>query len=99
MLSSLRAMTCSSSVAKSRNCLAEVTRRGAVVLFTDFIVRTLSSIMCLNINSQFTFVLIKLICFQIERGSDVERLTWIIINHVNDVIALSSEPPIQDFVG
>ena len=91
-------MTCSSSVAKSRNCLAEVTRRGAVVLFTDFTVRTknpysLNSIMCQRTSLLFTF------CFQIERGSDVERLTWMLINHVNDVIALSSEPPIQDFVG
>ena len=32
------------SLAKSRNCLAEVTRRGAVVLFTDFIVRVTLSI-------------------------------------------------------
>ncbi|XP_023820147.1 huntingtin isoform X4 [Oryzias latipes] len=29
---------------------------------------------------------------------DSEHLTWLIVNHVRDLIALSHEPPVQDFI-
>nr|CAM12495.1 Huntingtin [Branchiostoma floridae] len=30
--------------------------------------------------------------------SDVEHMTWVIINHVKDLIELAQEPPVQDFI-
>ena len=36
--------------------------------------------------------------FQCENLNDAEHMTWVIINHVNDLIHLSQEPPVQDFI-
>lgn len=33
-----------------------------------------------------------------ENLNDAEHMTWVIINHVNDLIDLSHEPPVQDFI-
>ncbi|XP_077992227.1 huntingtin-like [Glandiceps talaboti] len=33
-----------------------------------------------------------------ENLTDAEPMTWLIINHVNDIISLSHEPPVQDFI-
>ncbi|XP_005093645.2 huntingtin [Aplysia californica] len=34
-----------------------------------------------------------------ENLSDAEHMTWLIINHVSDLILLSQESPVQDFIG
>uniref|UniRef100_A0A8C5BH89 Huntingtin n=1 Tax=Gadus morhua TaxID=8049 RepID=A0A8C5BH89_GADMO len=49
----------------------EVVRRGALILFCDYV--------CQNLH-------------------DSEHLTWLIVNHVSDLISLSHEPPVQDFI-
>uniref|UniRef100_A0A669F0H0 Huntingtin n=1 Tax=Oreochromis niloticus TaxID=8128 RepID=A0A669F0H0_ORENI len=49
----------------------EIVRRGAVILFCDYV--------CQNLH-------------------DSEHLTWLIVNHVRDLISLSHEPPVQDFI-
>ncbi|KAF6723879.1 Huntingtin, partial [Oryzias melastigma] len=49
----------------------EIVRRGALILFCDYV--------CQNLH-------------------DSEHLTWLIVNHVRDLIALSHEPPVQDFI-
>ncbi|XP_013398873.1 huntingtin [Lingula anatina] len=33
-----------------------------------------------------------------ENLNDAEHMTWVIINHVSDLIELSHEPPVQDFI-
>ncbi|XP_041368406.1 huntingtin-like isoform X2 [Gigantopelta aegis] len=33
-----------------------------------------------------------------ENLNDAEHMTWLIINHVSDIIELSHEPPVQDFI-
>ena len=35
---------------------------------------------------------------QCENVNDAEHMTWAIINHVSDIIELSHEPPVQDFI-
>ena len=35
---------------------------------------------------------------QCENLSDAEHMTWLIINHVTDLIELSGESPVQDFI-
>uniref|UniRef100_A0A803WEB9 Huntingtin n=1 Tax=Ficedula albicollis TaxID=59894 RepID=A0A803WEB9_FICAL len=52
-------------------CNREIVRRGALILFCDYV--------CQNLH-------------------DSEHLTWLIVNHVQDLINLSHEPPVQDFV-
>ncbi|XP_040822385.1 huntingtin [Ochotona curzoniae] len=52
-------------------CNREIVRRGALVLFCDYV--------CQNLH-------------------DSEHLTWLIVNHVQDLISLSHEPPVQDFI-
>ncbi|KAM4708326.1 huntingtin [Discoglossus pictus] len=52
-------------------CNREIVRRGALVLFCDYV--------CQNLH-------------------DSEHLTWLIVNHVQDLINLSHEPPVQDFI-
>ncbi|XP_068584979.1 huntingtin isoform X2 [Cebidichthys violaceus] len=49
----------------------EIVRRGALILFCDYV--------CQNLH-------------------DSEHLTWLIVNHVRDLISLSHEPPVQDFI-
>ncbi|XP_037104805.1 huntingtin isoform X1 [Syngnathus acus] len=49
----------------------EIVRRGALILFCDYV--------CQNLH-------------------DSEHLTWLIVNHVSDLISLSHEPPVQDFI-
>ena len=39
-----------------------------------------------------------LCCVQCENLSDAEHMTWLIINHVFDLILLLTEPPVQDFM-
>ena len=36
--------------------------------------------------------------FQCENLNDAEHMTWVIINHVAELIELSHEPPVQDFI-
>ncbi|MBN3316754.1 HD protein, partial [Atractosteus spatula] len=52
-------------------CSREIVRRGALILFCDYV--------CQNLH-------------------DSEHLTWLIVNHVKDLINLSHEPPVQDFI-
>uniref|UniRef100_A0A6I8NFD9 Huntingtin n=1 Tax=Ornithorhynchus anatinus TaxID=9258 RepID=A0A6I8NFD9_ORNAN len=52
-------------------CNREIVRRGALILFCDYV--------CQNLH-------------------DSEHLTWLIVNHVQDLISLSHEPPVQDFI-
>ncbi|XP_027498482.1 huntingtin isoform X4 [Corapipo altera] len=52
-------------------CNREIVRRGALILFCDYV--------CQNLH-------------------DSEHLTWLIVNHVQDLINLSHEPPVQDFI-
>ncbi|XP_070228886.1 huntingtin isoform X1 [Bos mutus] len=52
-------------------CNREIVRRGALILFCDYV--------CQNLH-------------------DSEHLTWLIVNHIQDLINLSHEPPVQDFI-
>uniref|UniRef100_A0A4X2M380 Huntingtin n=1 Tax=Vombatus ursinus TaxID=29139 RepID=A0A4X2M380_VOMUR len=52
-------------------CNREIVRRGALILFCDYV--------CQNLY-------------------DSEHLTWLIVNHIQDLISLSHEPPVQDFI-
>ncbi|XP_053560168.1 huntingtin [Bombina bombina] len=60
-----------STESKLGMCNREIVRRGALVLFCDYV--------CQNLH-------------------DSEHLTWLIVNHVQDLINLSHEPPVQDFI-
>lgn len=43
---------------------------------------------------------IILLCdYVCENLNDAEQMTWLIVNYVNDLIQLSSETPVQDFIG
>lgn len=35
---------------------------------------------------------------QCQNLHDSEHLTWLIVNHIQDLISLSREPPVQDFI-
>ncbi|KAL8207662.1 UNVERIFIED_CONTAM: hypothetical protein K2H54_060432 [Gekko kuhli] len=59
------------SESKLGMCNREIVRRGALILFCDYV--------CQNLH-------------------DSEHLTWLIVNHVQDLISLSHEPPVQDFI-
>ncbi|XP_030306272.1 huntingtin [Calypte anna] len=61
----------SNSESKRGMCNREIVRRGALILFCDYV--------CQNLH-------------------DSEHLTWLIVNHVQDLINLSHEPPVQDFI-
>ncbi|NWZ25140.1 HD protein, partial [Asarcornis scutulata] len=61
----------SDSEYKRGMCNREIVRRGALILFCDYV--------CQNLH-------------------DSEHLTWLIVNHVQDLINLSHEPPVQDFI-
>ncbi|XP_036183458.1 huntingtin isoform X4 [Myotis myotis] len=52
-------------------CNREIVRRGALILFCDYV--------CQNLH-------------------DSEHLTWLVVNHIQDLVSLSHEPPVQDFV-
>ncbi|XP_036083329.1 huntingtin isoform X3 [Rousettus aegyptiacus] len=52
-------------------CNREIVRRGALILFCDYV--------CQNLH-------------------DSEHLTWLVVNHIQDLVALSHEPPVQDFI-
>ncbi|TSK22541.1 Huntingtin [Bagarius yarrelli] len=56
---------------KQAMCNREIVRRGALILFCDYV--------CQNLH-------------------DSEHLTWLTVNHVRDLISLSHEPPVQDFI-
>ncbi|XP_054544203.1 huntingtin isoform X3 [Talpa occidentalis] len=58
-------------VSKLGMCNREIVRRGALILFCDYV--------CQNLH-------------------DSEHLTWLIVNHIQDLISLSHEPPVQDFI-
>ncbi|XP_028973894.2 huntingtin isoform X2 [Esox lucius] len=75
-LSSTKLLTPHSSAeerpeARLAMCNREIVRRGALILFCDYV--------CQNLH-------------------DSEHLTWLIVNHVRDLINLSHEPPVQDFI-
>nr|XP_023494236.1 huntingtin isoform X3 [Equus caballus] len=57
--------------AKLGMCNREIVRRGALILFCDYV--------CQNLH-------------------DSEHLAWLLVNHVQDLIGLSHEPPVQDFI-
>ena len=38
------------------------------------------------------------LCPQCQNLHDSEHLTWLIVNHIQDLINLSHEPPVQDFI-
>ena len=38
------------------------------------------------------------LCAQCQNLHDSEHLTWLIVNHIQDLISLSHEPPVQDFI-
>ncbi|CAI5783568.1 huntingtin isoform X1 [Podarcis lilfordi] len=59
------------SESKLGMCNREIVRRGALILFCDYV--------CQNLH-------------------DSEHLTWLTVNHVQDLINLSHEPPVQDFI-
>ncbi|XP_069797989.1 huntingtin isoform X3 [Narcine bancroftii] len=61
----------SKSASNPGMCNREIVRRGALILFCDYV--------CQNLH-------------------DSEHLTWLIVNHVQDLINLSHEPPVQDFI-
>uniref|UniRef100_G3V9P7 Huntingtin n=3 Tax=Rattus norvegicus TaxID=10116 RepID=G3V9P7_RAT len=61
----------SGSAAQLGMCNREIVRRGALILFCDYV--------CQNLH-------------------DSEHLTWLIVNHIQDLISLSHEPPVQDFI-
>ncbi|KAM4854776.1 huntingtin [Thomomys bottae] len=61
----------SDSAAQLGTCNREIVRRGALILFCDYV--------CQNLH-------------------DSEHLTWLIVNHIQDLISLSHEPPVQDFI-
>ncbi|XP_041524729.1 huntingtin isoform X2 [Microtus oregoni] len=61
----------SGSAAQLGMCNREIVRRGALILFCDYV--------CQNLH-------------------DSEHLTWLIVNHIQDLINLSHEPPVQDFI-
>ncbi|XP_044273862.1 huntingtin isoform X3 [Varanus komodoensis] len=63
--------TGSDSETKLGVCNREIVRRGALILFCDYV--------CQNLH-------------------DSEHLTWLTVNHVQDLINLSHEPPVQDFI-
>ncbi|KAL3192992.1 hypothetical protein MRX96_058498 [Rhipicephalus microplus] len=42
--------------------------------------------------------LILLCDYLCENIYDAEPMTWLIVNHVNEIIRLSSEPPVSDFI-
>lgn len=35
---------------------------------------------------------------QCQNLHDSEHLTWLVVNHVQDLVSLSHEPPVQDFI-
>ena len=35
---------------------------------------------------------------QCQNLHDSEHLTWLVVNHIQDLISLSHEPPVQDFI-
>jgi huntingtin len=37
-------------------------------------------------------------CFQCENINDAEQLTWLLVNHIEEVISLSVEPPVQELI-
>lgn len=39
-----------------------------------------------------------MIVLQCENMLDAEHMTWLVINHVTDLIQLSRESPVQDFI-
>uniref|UniRef100_A0A673TZ91 Huntingtin n=1 Tax=Suricata suricatta TaxID=37032 RepID=A0A673TZ91_SURSU len=61
----------SDAASKPGMCNREIVRRGALILFCDYV--------CQNLH-------------------DSEHLTWLIVNHIQDLINLSHEPPVQDFI-
>ncbi|XP_021116025.1 huntingtin isoform X3 [Heterocephalus glaber] len=61
----------SDSAAQLGMCNREIVRRGALILFCDYV--------CQNLH-------------------DSEHLTWLIVNHIQDLISLCHEPPVQDFI-
>uniref|UniRef100_A0A8C8T0C0 Huntingtin n=1 Tax=Peromyscus maniculatus bairdii TaxID=230844 RepID=A0A8C8T0C0_PERMB len=61
----------SGAAAQLGMCNREIVRRGALILFCDYV--------CQNLH-------------------DSEHLTWLIVNHIQDLISLSHEPPVQDFI-
>jgi huntingtin len=35
---------------------------------------------------------------QCENMNDAEQLTWLLVNHIEEVVSLSSEPPVQELI-
>jgi huntingtin len=35
---------------------------------------------------------------QCENMSDAKQLTWLLVNHIEEVVSLSTEPPVQELI-
>lgn len=46
----------------------------------------------LNLGTVYTSV------FQCENMNDAEQLTWLLVNHIEEVVSLSAEPPVQELI-
>ncbi|KAL5022595.1 hypothetical protein ScPMuIL_001750 [Solemya velum] len=53
---------------------------------------------CLNLELLRQGGLVLFCDFVCENLNDAEHMTWLIINHVSDLIELSQESPVQDFI-
>lgn len=50
------------------------------------------------LNMGITGIRFSFFPLQCQNLHDSEHLTWLIVNHVQDLINLSHEPPVQDFI-
>ena len=86
----------------------EILRRGGLILFCDYVVCVITNnnnlMLHVVVHAKLTVIiqhdLHRCCCYwlQCENLNDAEHMTWVIINHVNDLIDLSQEPPVQDFI-
>lgn len=88
-------------------CNREIVRRGALILFCDYVVRFImqpvpflfpNPRIPLFHNSFNLFTSFILFRSQCQNLHDSEHLTWLTVNHVSDLISLSHEPPVQDLI-
>ncbi|XP_066278564.1 huntingtin-like isoform X4 [Branchiostoma lanceolatum] len=75
-------------------CSEEVVRRGGLILFCDYVTPVFTPLIPATATLYGELVLEK----KCQNLSDVEHMTWVIINHVKDLIELAQEPPVQDFI-
>ena len=49
---------------------------------------------CINLSLSSLCILV----FQCENMNDAEQLTWLLVNHIEEVVSLSTEPPVQELI-